>query len=495
MSDPRASDWTPRRRALAWTNLALQSALLLALLVVVNLIARRSPSRIDLTSRRSYRLSNPAEDALKNLSYDVEIWLNSDRYAMSGDKSLSVAMLRTRDLLEEFRKRTPRLTVTYIGSGEREAMPRFRQHWSSMSPATIYILATVGTGRVNKKAVEVQQLYEGNAVTGEVTAYRGESVLITALRELGGGVKRIAYESEGHEEYVTADKARLGALRHHLTVDEGIEVKRLPLIEFNAVPDDCELLMILGPAQPFKDHEINVLRDYLERGGSLLVAVRPRVKTGLEKLLEEYSVAVGDNWVHDHKSFTPPLMTNLVVKDFNVHDINRSMVNLQFDMPEACTIDAVPRKDPAWRITPLAMAGATSWAETGEIGPDRRPRPDGDERQGDLKLIVVVEKPASRKIDDRHKTAKLDVWGSVMPFTNAVLYPAGRRNDLQLQYVINHFRWLMDRELMTIKPESISVRPLDLTADQVGKLKGIVLIGFPAFGVALGLLAWFFRRK
>ena len=220
MSDPREA-WTPERRAMAWLNIVLQAVLLLGLLVVVNLIARRSPKRFDWTSRQSYTLSNQTEDALRTLGYDVEIWLNSDRYAMSNDKALAVAMHRTQELLEEFKKRSSKVTVNYISIGEKGTQGRFTQHWSTMNPATVYILATLGTGRTNKKAIEVQQLYEGNPMTGEVTSYRGESVLLASIRELGGGVKRIVYETEGHEEYLTANRAYMGALEQHLRLDEG----------------------------------------------------------------------------------------------------------------------------------------------------------------------------------------------------------------------------------------------------------------------------------
>jgi hypothetical protein len=490
MSGPAPSDWTPRRRAVAWANIAVQAVILLALLVVVNLIARKSPKRFDLTSRRSFFLTNQSEDALRNLSYDVEIWINPYQYDMSGDKSLQVAVERTKTLLEEFRLRTPRITVKWVSPDDADERARHRQHWSTLTPATIYMLATLGTGRTNKKAIEIQQLYDGNVVTGEVTGYRGEAMLITAIQELGGQVKHLVYESEGHQELVTGDKSTMGLLHRYLTQNEGIEFRRLPLSEFQIVPPDCELLVIMGPAQSFSAHELDVVRDYLERGGSLLVAVRPKVRTGLEKLLEDYSVVVGENVVHDPQQFYGARMSNLIVKDFNIHDVNRSMVNLQFDLPDCATIDPVARKDPNWTITPLAMAGAYSWEMKGDPGLGLRKAVEG-ERVGNMKLIVAVEKKAEHPMDARHQRCKLDVWGSVTPFTNGVLMKGG----VQAEYIVNHFRWLTDRVLMEIKSERIQVSPLTLEEAQLAQLFWIVVVGFPAFGLALGILAWYVRRK
>jgi len=495
VSVPGPSDWTSSRRAATWANVAVQAVLLLALLVVANLIARKSPKRFDMTSRRSFALSNLSEDTLRNLTNDIEIWINPSLYQMGSDKSLTVAVQRTEDLLEEIGKRTPKITVRRLNAEDRADFARFRQHWTVMSPAALYLLATRGSGMTNKKVIEIQQMYDGNPVTGEVTSFRGEPALIGAIRDLVGGAKHVVYESEGHSEFVSGDKSSMAMLKHFLTTNEGVEIKRVALIDVKRVPDECEVLMILGPAQPFQEHELQVLRDYIERGGSLLVAVRPRVRTGLEKMLAEYSVVVGDNLVFDPQQYKPPSQTYLVVRDFNMHDVNRNMVNLNFLMPDACTIDPVERKDSNWKITPLAMAGPNSWEETGETGPGVRPKRDGEERGGNMKLIVAVEKKVKSPLTPRHEKAKIDVWGSVTPFTDGVLYANGRPQELQIQYVINHFRWLMDRPLMDIEQSNIPVRPLQLDEGQLSRLFWIVVIGFPGFGVSLGLLAWFVRRK
>lgn len=492
MTDPRPGDWTPQRRAIAWLNVVLQAVFLLGFLIVVNLLARQSPKRLDMTSRRSFHLSSVSEDVLKTLAFDVEIWVNPELYHLADDKSLSVAMTRTLDLLDEITRRTSRVTVKKLNAEDQADFARFRKHWTTTSPATLYMLATLGTGRTNTKIVEIQQIYDGNTVTGEVTSFKGESSLIGALRELGGGVKRVVYESEGHQEFLTADKSQMAVLRYYLTTQEGIDLRRIALIDFQGVPADCELLIILGPAQPFQPHEIDILRDYLERGGKVLVAVRPRVRTGIEKLLEEYSVLVGDNIVMDAQQFKPPSQSGLIVRDFNVHDVNRNMVNLGYYLPDCCTVDPLIRKDPYWKIAALAMAGEYSWEEKGETGPGSRPRRDGDERGGNMKLITAVERQF--KGDDK-KRMKLDVWGSVSPFTDTVLRSGNRPQEVQVQYLVNHFRWLLDKDIMDLKPETFPVRPLLLKDDQLSRLNWVVFAGFPAFGLALGFLAWFVRRK
>ncbi|HUR39374.1 MAG TPA: hypothetical protein VM222_07765, partial [Planctomycetota bacterium] len=218
-------------------------------------------------------------------------------------------------------------------------------------------------------------------------------------------------------------------------------------------------------------------------------------KTGLEPLLEEYGVKVGENIVCDPVQYAPPYYTNLRLVDFNgAHTVNRGMVNVPFLLPQTCTVDPIQKRAPGWTITPLAMAGPNSWEEKGEIVPGTPPKPDADERVGNMKVIVAVEKAVTRQ-DAKRKVAKLDVWGSALPFTNALLNHQAVFGAVQGQYVVNHFRWLMERELMDIQPKKVTVKPLEMSGEALNHLFWVVVVGFPAFGISLGLLAWFLRRK
>jgi hypothetical protein len=97
-------------------------------------------------------------------------------------------------------------------------------------------------------------------------------------------------------------------------------------------------------------------------------------------------------------------------------------------------------------------------------------------------------------MDEKHKMAKIVVWGSSVPFTNDVLKPV-LLPDVQGQYVVNHFRWLMDRQLLEIPAKNMAVKPLQMSGDRDGPALLGHLHRLPAFGIALGVLAWFLRRK
>ncbi|HLY74910.1 MAG TPA: Gldg family protein [Planctomycetota bacterium] len=495
MSKEGDLQWGRRKRVLSWVHFSIQLAVLAAVLLMANLLARKFPARIDLTSSRAFAISSVAEDMLKNLKYDVTIWVNGETYSTSGDKALPAAVQRTLLVLEEFQRRTDHIKVYGLRDQNTPGFETFHKHWSAVPPATLFLLANLGGNRETQREIDMSELYEGDATTGELHVYKGEPILVHMIQDLGGGSKRIVYETDSHRETLTADVRHMSMLTNFLKINEGVEFRRLPLSDYKVIPVDCDLLMIIAPEQPFQEHELETIRDYLERGGSLLVAIRPKVKTNLEGLLEDYGVRVGNNIVCDPQQYTPPYITTLRLVDFNgAHSVNRGMANVFFEMPSSCTVDPVAKRDGTFTITPLAMAGPGSWEEKGSVNVGDNPKPDGDERVGSMKVITVAEKRVTRK-DGNRKTAKLDVWGSSLPFTNAELRTPYVFQTTQGQYVVNHFRWLMERELLDIEPKKVVVKPLEMSGEALDHLKWVVCFGFPGFGVCLGVLAWFLRRK
>jgi hypothetical protein len=214
---------------------------------MANLLARKFPARIDLTTSRTFAISSMAEDMLKNLSYDVTIWVNMDTYATSGDKALPAAIQRTQLLLEEFRRRSDHVKVHVLSDQNTAGLDIFRKHWSAVPPATLFVLAQHPGNRETQREIDISELFEGNATTGELNVYKGEPILVHVIQELGGSSKRIVYESESHRETMTADVRQLSMLTNFLKINEGVEFRRLPLSDYQVIPVDCDLLMIMAP--------------------------------------------------------------------------------------------------------------------------------------------------------------------------------------------------------------------------------------------------------
>jgi hypothetical protein len=241
---------------------------------------------------------------------------------------------------------------------------------------------------------------------------------------------------------------------------------------------------------------VEIVREHVERGGRLFVALRPRQKTGLEAFLRESGVRVGgEGQVVDPSDCLFPYPTIPKVRQFALHEVNAGMGNSYVVMPESCPVDPEDPQRPDWRVNSLVRSGPQSWEEKGPLDPQARPRRDGDERGGNLPLVVAVEKPASRAPEGSGKKAKLIVWGSAAALTNAFLSPGGAMDSRQVDYVINNFRWLADRGALEIGPTPVKEGFVDIQMPAMVRLRWVVLAGFPLLGVLLGLMTWFLRRK
>jgi hypothetical protein len=145
-------------------------------------------------------------------------------------------------------------------------------------------------------------------VPTELTAARSQ------LRIFDGYVQRallrlarnqlVAYVTVGHGELNDPFRADatgsasgassdppLGALRRLLEL-LSYEVRNLGLQTGlgDRIPEDAACLMIIGPERPFLEEEMLVVQEYLDRGGSLLLALEPGSDFTLEPLRERLGV-------------------------------------------------------------------------------------------------------------------------------------------------------------------------------------------------------------
>ena len=92
-----------------------------------------------------------------------------------------------------------------------------------------------------------------------------------------------AYVTVGHGELNDAPKGKSEETGHSagiartLLQKQNFTVKDLGLAQglANEVPDDADVVLILGPADPFGPEEIAALQRYADRGGHLLIALDP----------------------------------------------------------------------------------------------------------------------------------------------------------------------------------------------------------------------------
>jgi hypothetical protein len=90
------------------------------------------------------------------------------------------------------------------------------------------------------------------------------------------------------------------------------------------IPDDAAMVMIIGPQTPFLDGELNSVREYLDRGGSLLVALEPDSDFRFEELRDDLGIDYDEAMTVDDDLYVQVRRTladrrNIVTNRFSTH--------------------------------------------------------------------------------------------------------------------------------------------------------------------------------
>ncbi|HXG10437.1 MAG TPA: GldG family protein [Gemmataceae bacterium] len=329
------------RRLLYGYNAALTGLLLLAILVVLNVLTYlpAKPFSVlskpyDWTTQSIYSLSPKSENILKSLDRSVRVYV-----IMRASGELYP---RVRALLENCQAVTDRIQVEYLSPEanlQRVEELRAEYKFGDQREGLLVVYGT-GSSPENVHFIPPSALVEGpRMMGGEVQAFHGESALISALAFMMENKKRpVLYFTQGNGEPALRDFSRpdgLGQLRQRLEDHGYYQVKGLQLsaregagsddpsvVVAKEVPADADTVVIVRPTEQFPAHALDALREYLNKRKGKLIALlgmirnpadRSQMKhTGIEELLREFNVQVGDEVVLHDSLATDGLPVDLV---------------------------------------------------------------------------------------------------------------------------------------------------------------------------------------
>lgn len=244
--------------------------------------------------------------------------------------------------------------------------------------------------------------------------------------------KRTAYVTVGHGEMywkagdpkdrkLDTFKKALGSMQY--------KVKELGLATGLAqeVPEDADLVAIIGPTEPFLDEEIKVLDAYRKRGGALLVALEPD-GSDLSALLTPMGVGLDG---------TSPLVsdTNFLVMSYRPADRYNIGTNKFSTHESVTTISRNSKSMPV--LTPRAGALAELPAAEGKVTVTVRTLPE-----------VWADKDADLEFDANAEERKS--W----PLAAAITAPAAEGKESRA-VVISDATWMSDLFLPAVQGNAV----------------------------------------
>jgi len=472
-----------KRRLTYGANITVALLLAVALAVMANWLANKYPRRHDFIQTSDlYKLSDKTRNVLTALKTNVHFYVFSN----PEDSELYTKLER---LLAAYKDCSRQVDFTMVDSIRDIAKLRaLVREMEVNEPDTV----VVQYGDQKKLLTEMamadftfdHDFYTGNQIK-RMKTFKAEQAFTSAILELMNPVKQHVKFSVKHGEkgILVYNADGLSDARRYLQRDN-LEVEPLELIALPSLAEtNCDVLVIAGPTRKFLEPEINVLRRYLLSGGRAMVLLDPEIESGLEPLLQEFNVAVGNNIVVDPARRLPyasPLQ--LVIGVYGRHPVTRALqtFTMLFLARAVSVIDAGNTVNIG---TDLLETSPRGWGETDTGGDTFRFDEDKDQ-PGPVTVGVAI---ANEKTGMR-----LVVIGDADFITNREISQGGNR-DLFL----NGVNWLLNREFLVLVGTKtiVEMKRLELDKFQLSMITLLVMGVVPALSLLAGLFVWLARRQ
>ena len=472
------------------SNIVVLTVAFFIIVLLVNFLLYRNPTRVDVTATRIFTLSDQTVQILEGMDGLVR----ANAFFVPSDTRSAAAQQQAEDMLNEFTRRSNMFSYRFVDPELQRSVAQ--QYGVDSFPAIVFEDLEEGTLQ------NVQSFTEQDFVT---------SILIVT-----GAEQKIVYYLTGHDEAGSTRDVLSGAIDEDNGLDYAISgmqrdnyrVLPLNLKQEASVPEDAALVVIAGPRQDLDQEEFAALDAYLKGGGRMIALFDPATPDTFNFLVAQWGLllATRDPSTNKPLSIADAVsnvageeLTPLLQKANVQYSTSTSPSTLgipitdQIDVtffPEATAVDRlipIEETPPFVRILPIAMTTPASWLEsnTEEVNFDA-----GEERLGPFPIAVVVE--ATGTIDEslRHPVSKFVVFGD-SDFAKNKFFASSDNADLFL----NSVNWLADDyELISIRPKVFPYRELVVTTRERDFIKWSSWFVPPVIMLIIGTVVWWRRR-
>ena len=480
------------------SNILVLTIAFFIIVILVNLLLYRNPTRVDVTATRVFTLSEQTVQIIDNLDGLVR----ANAFFVPADTQSGAARQQAEDLLNEFTRRSNMFSYRFVDPELQRSVAQ--QYGVTSFPAIVFEDLAEGTIQ------SVQSFTEQDFVT---------SILIVT-----GADQKIVYNLTGHDEAGVTRDPLSGEIDNENGLDFAIggmqrdnyRVLPLNLKQDAMVPEDAALLVVAGPRQDLDPEELAAVDAYLKRGGRMIALFDPATPETYNRLISQWGVFLSNRHpqtgellsVADAVSnvageeLTPllqranlqyPPSSSPLLQDITIAD----QIDVTF-FPDAAAIDswAPPQElPPSVRIVPLGITTPASWLEanTEEVSFDST-----EDRPGAFTVAMVVEANATLALDatggiteaQRHPTTRIVIFGD-SDFAKNKFFASSDNAD----FFLNSVNWLADDyELISIRPKIFPFRELVVTTRERDFIKWSSWFVPPVIMLIIGMVVWWRRR-
>ncbi|MGH7986205.1 MAG: GldG family protein [Candidatus Binataceae bacterium] len=449
-------------------NAVAYSLAFIGLLVAINYLGITYNTKFDMTAEKVFSLSPQSLNIVKGLKHPLKIY----GFVQNGHSPVA------QSLYQEYAYASPQVSYRLIDPVHD---PELADRYKVSVNNTTHI-------QYGKQGTNVTDL--------------SEQAITNGILKVIKSANRTVYFVYGEGEGDPSDSRTANGLSQFQSALEGenYKVERILLASQPRIPEDCNVLVIAGPTRPLQPHEIDAINDYLERGGRLLVMMRPPRpdrpfdESALTKLVAEWGVDAGHNVVVDQevRLFAgPALGLDPMVSHYGAHPITASF-DQQTVFPMTRSISPIDPPKPGLIVTPLAKTGDSSWAETNltNIFEKQVAAFTKSDTRGPITVAAAVTANL-QQLGKGHGEARLVVFGDTQFANNHYINVFFNRD-----FIMNSVDWLAgEANAITIRPRTLRASRFDLTIGEFDVVFVLSVLLLPELLLIIGIAVWWDRRN
>lgn len=455
--------------------------------VPVNMIFSKVDLSFDMTPHKAFSLSEKAQDTLSSIEEPIDMYVlykldHVHDNASPGEEAYMIADMyeNTIRAIAEYDK----ITLHEVDIIENPDFVDKLDPEGYMNLAELDIVLECGN---NKRDISFKTLFTVNSETGSIEFY-GENSIIGAIDYLQRGITPTIYFTQGHGE---KDISAYSELQRQFKM-QNYDMEAIDIEKEGTIPKDATTIVFPAPKKDISEKELEILLEYIGKGGNISVLLAPNSEKiaykNLEKLLKTYEVSIDYNRVYETESdYWAADDKYQFMCEFYDSSFNSALISQQGDVPvyisQTRSIYSTPSDDTHLVSEPLLQtlnsASSELYGGTNE---------DAKAISGILYLAAKVEDPS-------RNNSKLFICGSSEFLEDAVLQESPY--TLPCVYLfLTTISWMDQGSNETVYPTRVQATDYITIPDKkTGDIILVIMIAFPIIISASGVVIWMRRRN
>lgn len=443
---------------------------MLAILVVLNVLVSALPSsltKLDISATKLYSITSNTKVVVNALEEDVTIyWI-----VQSGEEDDVIE-----NLLSKYESLSDHIKVV---KKNPDVYPTFAEQYTNETVQNNSLVVECGD---RSRFIGYDDIYIQEADIYSYTystSFDGEGAITSAIDYVVTDDLPQLYVLEGHGEQELPQNFK------EQIEKENIETNTLSLLTVDEVPEDADAILIYEPSSDLSEEEVNMLYEYAEDGGKLLVIAGPTEDGILENLyglLENYDVETCEGIVVEGNRDRYTMQPYVLLPEMSSHEITDSLIEENY-YPNMPISQGMIINDESGAVTPLLTTSSESFSKIAGYDLTTYEKEDGD-IDGPFAVALSIDCSNEGQI----------VWFSSAAFLDDMYnaLSSGSNSDLAMNALSS---LIGESEAMAIRSKSLNYNYLSITDSTASLLKTLMIGVFPLTYLGVGVFVILKRRR